>query len=228
VIKPTYFIYLHRRNDTGEVFYVGKGTRTHKRQYERAYITDKRSAFWSAIVAKAGYSIELVVDCFVEAYAFEMERSLIALHGRRLDGGTLCNMTMGGEGHAGFAPTQETREKLHAAVAGPLHANWGKKLSEETCHKKSESMKSSLLNLKGKKLPDWWKDKIAATKVGTLNPMHGKTGAAHPNSRKVRCTVTGALYDSVLIAAEAQGHKMKTLYNWLSGHRSNPTSLEFA
>ena len=39
---------------------------------------------------------------------------------------------------------------------------------------------------------------------------------------------SGATFDSVQIAAEKLGYKMKTLYNWLSGHRKNPTSLEFA
>lgn len=228
MIKPTYFIYQHRRNDTGEVFYVGKGTRTHKQQYERACVTKKRSAFWTAIVAKAGYSIELVADFFVEADAFEMERSLIALHGRSVDGGRLCNLTTGGDGHAGHSPTQETRAKLRAAVTGPLHANWGKTLSAETCRKKSESMIKSPLNLRGKKLPESWRQHISATKTGSLNPMHGKTGAAHPNSRIVRDVVSGEVFDSVLIASEARGYKMKTLYNWLSGHRPNPTKLEFA
>ena len=70
--------------------------------------------------------------------------------------------------------------------------------------------------------------KKSVTKIGALNPMHGKTGALHPNSRRVRDRDTGAIFDSVLIAAEARGFKMKTLYNWLSGHRPNPTTLEFA
>ena len=37
----TYFIYVHRRDDTNEVFYVGKGTRTQTKQYSRAYVTTK-------------------------------------------------------------------------------------------------------------------------------------------------------------------------------------------
>jgi len=69
--------------------------------------------------------------------------------------------------------------------------------------------------------------KKAVTKVGDLNPMFGKTGAAHPNSRRVLDRASGAVYDSVLLAAQATGHKMKTLYNWLSGHRPNPTTMEF-
>ena len=69
--------------------------------------------------------------------------------------------------------------------------------------------------------------KKSITKIGVLNPMYGKTGAAHPNSRRVVDRTTGTTYDSVQIAADARGHKMKTLYNWLSGHRPNPTALEF-
>jgi hypothetical protein len=70
--------------------------------------------------------------------------------------------------------------------------------------------------------------KKSITKIGILNPMHSKTGAEHPMSRKVRDSATGDVYDSVQIAADATGQKMKTLYNWLSGHRKNPTTLEFA
>lgn len=70
--------------------------------------------------------------------------------------------------------------------------------------------------------------KKAVTKLGALNPMYGKTGADHPNSRKVRNRDTGEAWDSVQIAADALGLKMKTLYNWLSGHRKNPTALEFS
>ena len=116
MIEPTYFIYLHRRNDTGEIFYVGKGTRTSKKQYERAYVIEKRSAFWSAIVAKAGHAVELVADFFHEADAFALERDLIAAYGRRADGGILCNLTLGGDGSSGLHPSLETRAKLRAAA----------------------------------------------------------------------------------------------------------------
>lgn len=68
----------------------------------------------------------------------------------------------------------------------------------------------------------------AITKIGLLNPMHGKTGALHPTSRRVVDRVTGQVYDSVKSAAEERGLNMKTLHNWLSGHRKNPTALELA
>jgi len=227
-VIDTYFIYVHRRDDTNEVFYVGKGTRTQTKQYSRAYVTTKRNHFWRNITSRTTFTVELVADFFTEEDAFEMERELIATYRRRKDGGTLCNLTLGGEGHSGHSPGDETRAKLSAAFSGAKHHNWGKRLSAETCRKKSETLKSSPHNLRGKTLPTWWKERIAAAKIGQLNPMYGKTGADHPNSRRVRNRETGEIFDSVQIASDALGFKMKTLYNWLSGHRKNPTALEFA
>lgn len=228
MIERTYYIYLHRRADTGEVFYVGKGTRTHKHQYARSEDSASRNAHWSRIVAKHGYSVELVADFYSEDDAFDLERKLIAEYRRIREGGSLCNLTDGGEGHCGYSPTDATREKLRAAVSAEKHPNYGKKLSAETCRRKSESMKASNLNLRGKKLPAWWKEKIANSKIGDLNPMHGKTGSKHPMSRPIIHLASGVFFDSVQDAADHYGYKMKTLYNWLSGHRDNPTPLEFA
>lgn len=219
----TYFIYLHTRNDTGDVFYVGKGTRTHAKQYQRAFVTKRRSKFWQAIDGKAGFTVHLYADFFQESDAFDMERELIAHYKRVRDGGTLCNLTLGGEGHAGLAPSPETRAKLSAASSGSKHFNWGRKLSAETCRKKSETLRASPKNLRGKKLPDWWKERIAAGKMGALNPFYGKRT---PIARKV--VGKGVEYASVSDAAAALGLKMKTLYNMLSGHRPNRTDLRFA
>ena len=224
----TYFIYVHTRNDTGQVFYVGKGTRTHAKQYQRAYVTKKRSRFWQAIAAKAGYSVVLYAEFYAEAAAFDMERALIAEFKRARDGGTLCNLTLGGEGHVGLSASPETRAKLSAAVSGEKHFNWGKTLSAETCRRKSDSMRASPHNLKGKKLPDWWRQRMVASKLGERNPMHGKTGAAHPNSRRVRDKTTGAEYPSVTAAARAVGLSIQGLHNMLTGHRVNTSTMELA
>lgn len=222
-----FFIYQHKTADTGSVFYIGKGT-VKRGSFERAYVTKKRSRFWQAIVDKHGLVVEILESFNTEEEAFRRERELIALHGRRSCGGTLCNMTAGGDGHLGLSASPETRAKLSAAVSGENHPNWGRRLSAETCRKKSDAMKASPYNLRGKKLPDWWNDRIAAAKVGAQNPMYGKTGAAHHGSRPVFHNQAGVFYDSVQEAAELLGFNMKTLHNMLSGHRKNKTPLEFA
>lgn len=70
--------------------------------------------------------------------------------------------------------------------------------------------------------------KKAVSKIGERNPMYGVRGLEHPMSRVVVHTLAGVFYESVQDAADIHGFKMKTLYNWLSGHRPNPTPLEFA
>lgn len=70
--------------------------------------------------------------------------------------------------------------------------------------------------------------KKSITKLGELNPMHGRFGLSHPNSRMVIQSGYGYVFASVQEAAEFFGVKMKTLYNQLSGHRPNKFNLEFA
>jgi len=72
------------------------------------------------------------------------------------------------------------------------------------------------------------KRKKAESKLGKLNPMYGKTGSDHPQSRKVIDIETNFIFQSIGEAAERNDYKMKTLYNWLTGHRRNPTNLRFA
>lgn len=225
-----FYIYKHTRPDTGDIFYIGKGN-TSKNSHEARYKTASgRNKIWKSIVAKNNgvFIPEIICYCDTEKEVNELEKHYIALYGRRdLNKGTLCNLTDGADGSFGIKVSDETRKKLSIAFSGENHPNFGKKLSKETCLKKSESLKNSDKNLRDKKLPDWWKEKIRATKIGELNPMYGRTGAKHPNSRKVINTDTGEIYDSVSIAAESNGMKMKTLYNMLSGHRTNKLNLKF-
>jgi len=67
--------------------------------------------------------------------------------------------------------------------------------------------------------------KKSLAQIGRRNSMYGKRGSGL--SRKVRDIENENVYKSVSEAAEAYGYKMKTLYNWLTGHRKNPTTLRF-
>lgn len=222
-----HYVYLHRKADTGEAFYVGKGServRNKDIRHERAFTANRRNQAWQNTVRKHGLVVEIIASCESDEFAQEVERQMIAEIGRRnLGRGPLINFTDGGDGHAGILVSDDLRHKRSENSKGKRSDAW------------VASMRAARKNggnggvvKKGDKLPDWWRDRIAATKNGTDNPMYGKTGARHPMSRKVRERDTGIIYDSVLLAAEAKAVKMKTLYNWLSGHRPNPTSLEFA
>ena len=103
-----YYVYVHTRNDTGKVFYVGKG------QGKRAWSSDSRNPHWKSIVKKAGgHTVNIVFRSDVEQEAFDEEMRLILKHGRiDLGTGILCNKTDGGEGTSGAVCSPETRERM--------------------------------------------------------------------------------------------------------------------
>lgn len=101
-----YYIYAHYRNDSGEVFYVGKG------EGNRHNSKQGRNQYWRNIVEKHGYSIEILGYFETEEAAFLAERELIAKIGRKdLDKGPLANMSDGGEGASGAVRTPEQRKR---------------------------------------------------------------------------------------------------------------------
>ena len=216
-------MYLHGRADSGEIFYVGKGTRTHKKLYARASEEQGRNAYWKRIAIKHGYLVTIVADFFAESDAFAMETELIGFYGRKINGGTLCNLTDGGEGSCGIVPSQLTREKLSIEASKPRGEKW---IASIRAARKNGG--NGGVVCRGDVLPESWRRNIAVRKIGELNPMYGKTGNLSAVSRPVIDLRAGVFYNSVDEAANHYGYKMKTLYNWLSGHRRNPTSLEFA
>lgn len=129
-MAATFYTYIHRKKDTGEVFYVGKGTgqRYRTKQY--------RSTYWHRTVDKHGLLAEVVEEYDNEADAFAMERYLIASY-RQL-GVNLCNLTDGGDGAAGAKRTEEWKRRAGQWVSKALT---GRKDSEETRRRKSEAAK---------------------------------------------------------------------------------------
>lgn len=103
-----FYTYLHRRNDTGAVFYIGKGSG------RRARSSSSRSRHWRAIVARHGYTTEICAEWPDEAQAFAHEVFLISVF---LDmGHTIINHTAGGEGVSGLRHSQATRLRLSASI----------------------------------------------------------------------------------------------------------------
>lgn len=217
-----HYTYLHKRATDGSVFYVGKGTvprNSKKPLHSRAHDTSSRNAYWKNVAAKHGFVVEIFASCADDKEAQRLERELIASIGRS----RLVNLTDGGDGCAGLVPSSETRAKLSALASKPRSEAWVKSIRIS----RKNGGNGGVVN-KGDRLPDWWRGRIASAVTGSANSMYGKTGADSPRSRRVIDSESGAQYDSVLIASEAIGMKMKTLYNMLSGHRPNKTNLRFA
>lgn len=90
-----FYTYLHRRNDTNAIFYIGKG------KDNRAWIT-KRNKFWHSIADSRGFTVEICAYWPTEQEAHTHEKFLILCF-KDLDT-NLVNQTDGGEGTAGMTP----------------------------------------------------------------------------------------------------------------------------
>lgn len=155
-----FYVYQHRRNDTGEVFYIGKGSGN--RAWDE-HPTRYQNRIWKGC-AKHGYTVEIVCDGLDEKHALDLEVMLIQFHGRRnLGTGYLANLTDGGEGVSGRVLSDETKAKIGAGNKGkvmPLEAreklaeyrgekaSWfGRKHSYDTRAKMSSSAKGNTRTL---------------------------------------------------------------------------------
>jgi len=221
-----HYVYKHIRTDTGEVFYVGKGSfrKDRKASYERAYDNNhSRNFHWKHIVDKCGFKVEIFASCKTDKEAQRLEKELIAEIGRKdIRKGPLVNFTDGGDGHCGIIASPELRRKRSLSSRGPRSKAW-----IAAIRKARKNGGNGGVVKKGDKLPASWRKNISEGQKGPNNYMLGRTGKDHPTTRRVIDVKTSKIFESVTEAAELCGYKMKTLYNWLSGHRKNPTNLRF-
>jgi hypothetical protein len=214
-----HYVYIHFRKSDGIPFYVGKGTIINRDLYKRACEPHKNT-HWERTVNKHGLAINVIISCQTDEEAQEHERRIIKEIGRRdLGTGPLVNKTEGGDGISGLIITDELRKKRSVAASLPRSEAWVSSI--RTARKNGGN--GGVVKV-GDKLSDKWKASLAASKMGAKNPHYGKTTKI---ARKVVDSVTGTVYPSVSKAAEEFKLNMKTLYNMLSGHRVNRTSLEF-
>lgn len=214
-----HYIYRHRRLDTNEIFYVGKGSiypahkssKSWKKKYSRAFNKKSRSTWWNNITTKTDYSVEIVAKNLVEEEAFELEEFLITLCGRKdLNTGILVNMTSGGEGTSGIIRSADFIEKIKIRNSGDKN-RWYKCLKEE--HPMFGRV-GELNSFFGKKHSQ-----------ESLNKMRGEResirGENHPKTSILLNTETGIFYFSILEASNSCNIKYSSLRSYLSGKNKN-------
>lgn len=107
-------VYRHRRLDTFEVFYVGIG-----KSKKRAYAKSGRSDWWTKVINKVNYSVEILKKGISLEEAQELEELLIKEYGRRdLGLGNLVNQTDGGEFNLNIS--KEARRKISESKYKPV------------------------------------------------------------------------------------------------------------
>lgn len=151
------YVYRHIRLDQNVPFYIGIGT---GKYYKRASSKSRRSNYWKAVVNKAGYKVEIMVDNLSYEEAKVKEIEFISLYGRHdLNNGTLANLTDGGDGNVGYIYSEKSKKQMSESAKKKIlkygHPMQGKTRSEEANRKQSDSMMGKY--------------------VGGKNGMYGKT-----------------------------------------------------
>ena len=108
--EKIFYVYVHKRNDNGSIFYVGKG------KGYRSKSKSGRSKHWFNIVNKHGYTIEYVKTELTEDESFSLEIDTIAK--LRIKGVKLCNLSNGGDGTSGHVMSEEQKEILRKIHTG--------------------------------------------------------------------------------------------------------------
>jgi hypothetical protein len=197
--EAEFYVYVHRRADTGEVFYVGKG------RGNRAWQLAGRNKHWNCIARARGFVVEIVRDGLQEWAAFEHEAELIALYGRKDCGyGPLTNTTDGGEGCSGTIFTSamreqiarrqlgdwnvskraDVKEKLSLLFTGPRNPMYKPGISAKVAEKNKgrvhshEARRNMSEAQKGKVFSEETRKRISMSKMGSKHPLFGKSPSA--------------------------------------------------
>lgn len=126
------YVYIHRRKDNNQIFYVGIGR---IKNNKRSIQTKNRNILWQNIVNKSGFYAEVIEENISWDVAKEIEIKMINDLGRLdLKTGILSNMTDGGDGNNNFS--KETKLKISNSLKGI-------KQSPETILKRKKSVKKA-------------------------------------------------------------------------------------
>ena len=176
-----FYVYQHRKADTNDIFYVGKGKGT------RAFNATKRNPYWKRVVAKHGFNVEIIVDNLDEEFSFLVEMETIDAYKKR--GITLSNLTNGGDGASGLIHTEEHKAKLKGNKFGA--ATWG-------------------IGFKGKTHTDEQKAKWAITRKGVTSPRKGVV-LSEETKRKMSQSKTGLANFKRRVLSEDQVREIRAL-----------------
>lgn len=205
-------IYVHRKQDTMQPFYIGLGVGN------RPWSFHKRSAEWKETSITHGVIVEILETVEDRSIAEVIEECYISRFGRAgIDNnGILVNKSRGGEG-AYLPKSEEWRKKISESKKGKPFSKEhiekialsriGKKHSEEWKRKASEKRR-------GRKMPEWFSETVKIRQVGGGNS----------SARKVIDTSTGRIYGCIKDCAIDIDISQRRLYHMLSGHTKNITS----
>lgn len=230
------YVYIHKRLDTGQPFYVGKGSGN------RATSKKDRNLFWQQIVAKAGYESIIIQSSLTHKQALNAEKFTIAALRKVYH---LANLTDGGDGGNGLKGSNhplygkprnsETRRKISEALQGVSAGGKAKKgIALTDAHKQAISN-----GLKGKPKSAEHVASVSAANRATTKNKQSRKPLSNATKEKISLAQIGktktmkprAIYVTPLgnfgtLREAAKAHNVKSIHNrfhgWSHGKYSYP------
>lgn len=222
-----FYVYIYKRKDNGNVFYIGKGTshRDKDIKYHNNYCVN--------ICEKYGVDIERVQENLTEQQALQLEKDLIkyyteelgysiALDGKRdrSNDKFLCNHTLGGDGNFGYcglseeqrnikrqkmlgenniAKKEEVRQKLsdHAKKHNSFTLPEVREKLSKNSYMKTEEGKQRA----SERMKKYYQTEEGKAQIEKLRLS--KIGKSPSNCIKVKCEETNEIFDSITKCAES-------------------------
>jgi hypothetical protein len=169
-------VYLHRRGTDRVPMYVGIGVEG------RPEKVDGRNADWTTVYEAHGRTVEMLHTNLTEWQAKTIEVALIFkyrnVYGRYLEGGSMVNLSDGGEGSSGYKFTEEQLENLRVANSRPeVKAKRSAVMKMANSRPEVKAKQSAAAKIAANR-PET-KAKKSAASTGELNPSFGKFGEQH-------------------------------------------------
>lgn len=180
--KDIFYVYILFRPWDGSPFYVGKGKKHRWLEHERTISSHINKHLSNILKKSREKNLEVpkvkIRENLSESDAFDLEIKLIAAIGRKKDGGSLVNMTNGGEGASGLVFSQESRAKISRFHKGRV-------VGEETRNKLRE------INLGNKHCAGRVMSQETREKIGISNKAT-KSNQVHVVSQETRAKLAVA------------------------------------
>lgn len=227
-------------DQNGEPFYIGKGN---KRRTNRTLTCKNNNPLKTNKINKikeiTGSFPQVKILCKgTEEYCLDIEKKLIKLYGKRIDGtGILCNITDGGEGFFGVKCSEERklklskffkehnpmqnpefREKVRLSKLGSKNAMYGKSPSIETRKKIGLAHSGEKHWCFGKHRSEETKNKIRLSNLGKIVPWTGKKQSSE-QIEKIRNSRCKTLFK--IISPENQITETKFLHLFCKNNNLN-------